>query len=58
MKKKRIVVVEGWKFWAVFFLLGLMFLLAICGTLAIVIGIVDVWPRIEMMEHGKWKGIP
>jgi hypothetical protein len=58
MKKDRVIIVEGWKFWLVFILLGLMFLLAVVGTLAIIIGVVDIWPRIEIMQHGKWKGIP
>jgi hypothetical protein len=31
----------------VFILLGLMFLLAVVGVLAIIIGVVDIWPRIE-----------
>jgi hypothetical protein len=39
--------IEGWKFWVVFILLGLMFLLAVVGVLAIIIGVVDVWPRIQ-----------
>jgi hypothetical protein len=56
--KERILVVEGWKFWVVFILLGLMFLLAVCGVLAIIIGIVDIYPRIQIIESGKWKGIP
>jgi hypothetical protein len=58
MSKERILVVEGYKFWLVFILLGLMFLLATIGVLAIIIGIVDIWPRIEIMQTGKWKGIP
>jgi hypothetical protein len=58
MKKDRVIIVEGWKFWVVFILLGLMFLLAVVGVLAIIIGVVDIWPRIEIMQHGKWKGIP
>jgi hypothetical protein len=45
--KERILVVEGWKFWVVFILLGLMLLLAIVGVLAIIIGVVDIWPRIQ-----------
>jgi hypothetical protein len=58
MSKDKVIVVEGWKFWVVFILLGLMFLLAVVGVLAIIIGVVDVWPRIEIMQHGKWKGLP
>jgi hypothetical protein len=58
MKEEKILVIQGWKFWLVFILLGLMFLLAVIGTLALIIGIVDIWPRIEIMQTGKWKGIP
>jgi hypothetical protein len=58
VKKERIIMIEGWKFWVVFILLGLMFMLAICGMLAIIIGVVDIWPRIQMIEHGKWRGLP
>jgi hypothetical protein len=58
MSKERIIMVEGWKFWVVFILFGLMLLLAIVGVLAIIIGVVDIWPRIEIMQTGKWKGIP
>lgn len=47
MKKDRVIVVEGWKLWFVFILLGLMFLLAVVGTLAIIIGVVDILPRIN-----------
>jgi hypothetical protein len=47
MKKETVVIIEGWRFVAVFILLGLMFLLAVCGVLAIIIGIVDIWPRIQ-----------
>ena len=47
MKKERIIVVEGYKFWVVFILLGLMFLLAVIGTLALIIGVVDIRPRIQ-----------
>jgi hypothetical protein len=47
MSKERIIMVEGWKFWVVFILLGLMLLLAIVGVLAIIIGVVDIWPRIQ-----------
>jgi hypothetical protein len=58
MSKDKVIVVEGWKFWVVFILLGLMFLLAVLGLMAIIIGVVDIWPRIEIMQHGKWKGLP
>jgi hypothetical protein len=47
MSKDKVIVVEGWKFWVVFILLGLMFLLAVVGVLAIITGVVDVWPRIQ-----------
>ena len=57
VKKERIIVVEGYKFWVVFILLGLMFLLAVIGVLAIIIGIVDIWPRIEFIEHGRMRGL-
>jgi hypothetical protein len=56
--KDRVYEVKGWKFVAVFILLGLMFLLAVLGLMAIIIGVVDIWPRIEIMQHGKWKGLP
>jgi hypothetical protein len=56
--KERILVVEGWKFWVVFILLGLMLLLAVVGVLAIIIGVVDVWPRIETMKHSPMRRIP
>jgi hypothetical protein len=58
MSKERILVVEGYKFWLVFILLGLMFILATIGVLALIIGIVDIWPRIQMIEQGKWRGLP
>jgi hypothetical protein len=58
MKKETIIEIKGWKFWLVFILLGLMFMLATVGVLALIIGIVDIWPRIEIMQTGKWKGIP
>jgi hypothetical protein len=58
MSKERIIMVEGWKFWVVFILLGLMFLLAIVGVLAIIIGVVDIWPRIETMKHAPMRRIP
>jgi hypothetical protein len=47
MRQDRVIEIEGWKFWLVFILLGLMFLLAVIGTLALIIGIVDIWPRIK-----------
>jgi hypothetical protein len=47
MKEDRTIMIEGWKFWLVFILLGLMFLLAVVGVLAIIIGVVDIWPRIQ-----------
>jgi hypothetical protein len=47
MKKETIIEIKGWKFWLVFILLGLMFLLAVVGVLAIIIGVVDIWPRIQ-----------
>jgi hypothetical protein len=42
-----VIEIEGWKFWLVFGLLGLMFLLAVIGVLALIIGVVDIWPRIN-----------
>lgn len=54
MKEEKVICIEGWRFVAVFILLGLMFLLAVVGTLAIIIGIVDIWPRI----NAPMKGIP
>jgi hypothetical protein len=45
--KDRVYEVKGWRFVAVFILLGLMLLLAIVGVLAIIIGVVDIWPRIQ-----------
>jgi hypothetical protein len=56
--KDRVYEIKGWRFVAVFILLGLMFMLAVLGVLAIIIGVVDIWPRIEIMQTGKWKGIP
>jgi hypothetical protein len=47
MKEEKIIYIEGWRFVAVFILLGLMFLLAVVGVLAIIIGVVDIWPRIQ-----------
>jgi hypothetical protein len=58
MKQDRVYEISGWRFVAVFILLGLMFLLAVVGMMAIIIGVVDIWPRIETIEHGKWRGIP
>jgi hypothetical protein len=58
MSKEKVIVIDGWRFVAVFILLGLMLLLAVVGVLALIIGIVDIWPRIEIMQTGKWKGIP
>jgi hypothetical protein len=55
---ETIIEIKGWRFAAVFILLGLMFLFTVCGVLAIIIGVVDIWPRIEIMQTGKWKGIP
>jgi len=47
MTKDRVYEISGWRFAAVFILLGLMFLLAVIGVLAIIIGVVDIWPRIQ-----------
>jgi hypothetical protein len=58
MRQDRVIEIEGWKFWLVFILLGLMFLLATVGVLAIIIGIVDIWPRIEIMKHAPMRRIP
>ena len=46
MSKDKVLVIDGWRFAAVFILLGLMFLLATVGVLAIIIGIVDLWPNV------------
>jgi hypothetical protein len=39
--------ISGWRFVVVFILLSLMFLLAVVGVLAIIIGVVDILPRIQ-----------
>jgi hypothetical protein len=58
MRQDRVYEISGWRFVVVFILLSLMFLLAVVGVLAIIIGVVDIWPRIQMIEHGKWRGLP
>ena len=58
MGRDKVIEISGWRFAAMFILLGLMFLLAVVGVLAIIVGIVDIWPRIQFMQTGKWKSIP
>jgi hypothetical protein len=45
---ETIIEIKGWRFAAVFILLGLMFLFAVIGILAIIIGVVDFLPLIEV----------
>ena len=54
MTRERVVVISGWRLGAMLVLLGLMFLLACVGVLAIIIGIVEILPRIA----APMKGIP
>ena len=52
MGKDRVIEISGWRFAAMFILLGLMFLLAVVGVLAIIIGVVDIYPRINAPMRG------
>ena len=47
MRPERTIEISGWRFAAMFILLGLMFLLALVGVLALIVGIVDIYPRIN-----------